>query len=146
MKRAILRKRFLTGEPVQLKYLVLLVLSMLIPLVFVGGCLYFLIFNIMAEQLGIPEYIAANLTPVINKINMILILGFPPLFFLILLWGAILSHRFAGPLQRLKAEIDAMSKDGDYNKRIRVRKNDDLRPLADAINKLLNKVCEGRSR
>lgn len=146
MKIPLLRKKLITGEPMQKKYLGLLMLSMLIPLLFVGGCLYFLIFNIMAEQLGIPEYIAFNLFPVIKKLNMILLIGFPPLFLLLLLWGIILSHRFAGPLARLRREIEGISESGDYSKRLRVRKHDDIRPLADAINKLLDKVCRERTK
>ena len=110
MKLAFLRKKLITSEPVQLKYLATLMLSMLIPLLVIGGCLYFLIFNIMAEQLGIPEYIAYNLVPVIKKINTILLVGLPPLILLLFLWGAILSHRFAGPLQRIRKEIDDISK------------------------------------
>jgi methyl-accepting chemotaxis protein len=134
------RKKYLSNEPLQMKYLILLVVSMLVPVIFVGGCLYFLIFNIMAEQVAIPEYVAQNLVPVINKINMILLAGFPPLVLLLLLWGVILSHRFAGPMERLRNEIEAISRSGDYSKRLKVRKNDEIRPLADVINRLLDKV------
>jgi len=141
-----IRRNFITGEPVQIKYLALLFFSMLIPLLFVGGCLYFLIFNIMAEQIGIPEYIAYNLYPVIKKINMILLLGFPPLFLLLLLWGVLVSHRFTGPLRRLKDEIEYISKSGDYTKRLRVRKHDDLKLLVEAINKLVSRIREDKSR
>jgi hypothetical protein len=146
VKKSSLRKKFITGEPVQLKYLVLLMLSILVPLLFVGGCFYFLVFNIMARQLGIPEYGAGNLGPVINKINVILLFGFPPLFLLLLLWGVVLSHRFAGPLQRLKKDIDSISKSGDYSRRIKLRKHDDIKPLADSLNRLLDKVSEGKHR
>ncbi len=146
MKNIFRRIRFITREPVQMKYLALLMLSMLIPLLFVGGCLYFLMFNIMAEQLGIPEYVAINLFPVIKKINQILLIGFPPLFLLLLLWGVILSHRFAGPLQRLQRDLDDISSSGDYTKRLRVRKHDDIRPFADAVNRLLEKVCKDKAK
>ena len=146
MKIAFLRKKYITGEPMQIKYLMLLVLSMLIPLLFVGGCLYFLIFNIMAEQLGIPEYVAYNLFPVIKKINLILLVGFPPFMLLLLLWGVIVSHRIVGPLKRLKAELDNMAKSGDYTKRLKVRKYDDLKGLIDSINNVLGKVCSERQK
>jgi methyl-accepting chemotaxis protein len=68
------------------------------------------------------------------------LVGFPPLVLLLLLWGIVLSHRFAGPLERLKREIEAISKSGDYTKRLRLRRRDELRPLADVINRLLDKV------
>lgn len=143
MRTRFLRTRFLTGRPTQLKYLYLLIASMIIPLAFVGGCLYYLIFTLLAEQLGIPESIAYNLFPVIKKINLILAIGLPPLFLILIIWGIALSHRFAGPLERLENELDRISKDNDYKKRIKVRSYDEMKPIADSINKLLDKI-EGK--
>ena len=115
-------------------------LSMVIPLLFVGGCLYYIIFDIMAEQLGIPESIAYNLVPVLNKINMILLIGVPPLFLIMVLWGIFLSHRFAGPIERLQKELRRIAAHHDYKSKIHLRKDDDLKPIADAINELLESV------
>jgi len=134
------RKKIFTNKRVQLKYLVLLIISMIVPLLFAIGCMYYLIFTIMAEQLGIPESIAYNLFPVVNKINTILAIGIPPLFLLLIWWGTILSHRFAGPLVRLEKEINKITHSGDYSHRIHLRKSDDVKPVSDAINKLLDNV------
>jgi signal transduction histidine kinase len=114
--------------------------SVIVPLVFSTACLYYLIFKIMAEQLGIPEYIALNLFPVIQKINMILLMGVPPLFVIVILWGVVLSHRFAGPIERLEREFKRIAHHRDYKIRIHVRKGDDIRPLADAINEMLDSI------
>lgn len=134
------RKKIFANARAQLKYLVLLVISMAVPLLFSIGCLYYLIFSIMAEQLGIPESIAINLLPVLKKINTILAIGLPPLFLLLIWWGTILSHRFAGPLERLEKELHKITHSGDYSHRIRLRKHDDIRLIADAINKLLDSL------
>ena len=143
MRTKFLRTRFLTGSRVQLKYLALLLASMLVPMAFVGVCLYYLIFNIMAEQLGIPEQIAYNLSPVVSKINMILLIGVPPVLLILILVGIKLSHRFTGPIERVQKEIAKISDSKDYSHRIRLRKHDDIKPVADAINKLLDKI-EGK--
>lgn len=134
------RKSVFTNKRVQLKYLLLLIISMVVPLLFAIGCLYYLIFTLVAEQLGIPESIAYNLFPVVKKINSILAIGLPPLFLLLLWWGTILSHRFAGPLQRIEKELNKITHSGDYTHRLRLRKNDDVKPMAEAINKLLDSV------
>ena len=144
MRTKFIRLKFLTGSPVQSKYLALLLVSMIAPLLFVGGCMYYLIFTIMAEQLGIPESIAYNLFPVIKKINLILLMGLPPIFAMLLAWGVALSHRFVGPLERLKNEIEKIAHSADYARRIKVRKGDDIMPIAGAINKLLDKI-EGKA-
>ena len=113
---------------------------MAIPLLLVGGCLYYLIFTLVAEQLGIPESIAYNLFPVIKKINLMLAVSLPPLFLLLILWGAVLSHRFVGPIERIEKEIEKITKSGDYSKRLKVRKNDEIKPIADVVNRLLDCV------
>jgi hypothetical protein len=134
------RKKIFANKRVQLKYLTLLVVSMIVPLLFAIGCLYYLIFTVMAEQLGIPESIAYNLFPVVKKINAVLAIGLPPLFLLLIWWGTILSHRFAGPLQRLEKELHKVTHSGDYSHRIHLRKGDDIKPLVDSINKLLDSI------
>ncbi|MFA5145989.1 MAG: HAMP domain-containing protein [Candidatus Omnitrophota bacterium] len=145
MRTRFIRVKFFTGGPVQLRYLFLLMVSMIVPVLFVGGCLYYLIFNVMAEQLGIPEYIAYNLFPVIQKINFVLLIGVPPLFLILMIWGIAMSHRFVGPMERLEREIRRISDSGDFSKRIRVRRRDDVRPVAEALNKLLDKI-EGSAK
>lgn len=140
MRKKFFRIKYYTGSRIQLKYLTLLMISMLVPLVFIGGCLYYLIFTLMAEQLGVPEYIAYNLFPVVKKINLILLIGVPPLFLILMFWGLVLSHRFAGPLERIEKELNKVSESGDYKKRVVLRKRDDVRSVADAINRLLDKI------
>ena len=140
MRTKFLRTKYLTGSRIQMHYLALLMVSVIVPLVFSTACLYYLIFKIMAEQLGIPEYIALNLFPVINKINMILLIGVPPLFLVVILWGIMLSHRFAGPIERLEKELKKIAHQRDYKIRIRVRKGDDIKPVTDALNELLDSI------
>ena len=134
------RKKILANKRVQLKYLMLLIVSMAVPLLFAIGCLYYLIFTIMAEQLGIPESIAYNLFPVVKKINVALAIGLPPLFLLLIWWGTVLSHRIAGPFQRIEKELNKITQSHDFSHRIHLRKSDDVKPVADAINKLLDSL------
>lgn len=142
MRQKFLRTKYLTGSRMQMHYLWLLLACMLVPLVVSVGCLYYLIFKMMERQLGIPEYIFYNLVPVVKKINLVLLWVFPPLFILLILWGIMLSHRFAGPLERLERELHRIIDHGHYKCRIKVRKQDDLRPIADTINKLLDRLEE----
>ncbi len=134
-----MRLRFVTKNPLQLKYLVLILVSIMLPLLIVGGCLYYLIFQLMAEQLAIPESIARNLIPVVEKINFLLIVGIPPIIGLLFIWGAILTHRLIGPLVRLQGDLKKIS-DGDYSIRLKIRKDDDLRFLVNAINKIIDRL------
>ncbi len=134
-----MRIRFITKNPLQTKYLALIFVSILLPVFIVGGCLYYLLFQIMAEQLAIPESIAYNLFPVVERINFLLLVGVPPIVILLFIWGAVLSHKMIGPLERLENDLKKIS-EGDYSMRLRIRKDDDLRPIADVINRIIDKL------
>lgn len=134
-----MRINLFTKNRLQLKYLMLIVVAMLVPSLLVGSCLYYFIFTVMAEQLAIPESIAMNLIPVLDKINAILVVGLIPLFMLLFIWGLILSHRFLGPIERLERDLDKILA-GDLSVRLKVRDKDDLKDIIDKLNKVLDKI------
>ena len=112
---------------------------MIIPTVVVGGCLYYLIFTVMAEQLVLPDIIARDLLPVIQRINVVLIIGLPAVFIVLLTWAVILSYRFVAPLERLEADIERID-EGDYTVRLQINRDHDLAPVAGVINDLVDKL------
>ena len=134
-----MRINLFTKHKLQLRYLTLIIIAMTVPALIVGSCLYYFIFTIMAEQLGIPEAIAINLMPVLKKINFMLIAGLVPLFILLFLWGLRLSHRFSGPLERIEKDLDKIL-EGDTSIRFKVREKDDIRNIVDKLNKLIEKL------
>ncbi|MGB3057004.1 MAG: HAMP domain-containing protein [Candidatus Omnitrophota bacterium] len=112
---------------------------MTVPTIFVGGCLYYFIFTVMAEQLVLPDMIAMNLLPVIHKINYILLIGLPAVFVVILGWAAFLSYRFVAPLERLEEDLEKIDS-GDYSVRLQISRDHDLSPITDVINDLVDKL------
>ena len=68
------RKRYFMKSGLQNRYLRLILLAIVLPTFLFSLCLCYLIFYLMAEQLGIPESIAYNLTPVLSKIGIILLI------------------------------------------------------------------------
>jgi signal transduction histidine kinase len=134
------RQLFIKGT-LQGRYLRLLVLAMFLPTVFIGGCLYYLILHIMAEEIVFPDAIASLLFPAIQKINIIILIGLPVLFFVILILGLFLSHRIAGPVFRLERDLEEIA-EGHFDRRIAFRKKDEMRSVAEKVNRLLDKVQE----
>ncbi|MFH1847263.1 MAG: hypothetical protein ABH869_06900 [Candidatus Omnitrophota bacterium] len=125
----------------QSKYLLILILSMVIPTVVVGGCLYYFIFTVMAEQIALPDVIARDLMPVVYQINYILVVSLPVVFIVLIAWAVILSYKFVAPLERLEEDI-ARIDEGDYAVRLCINKDHDLAPIADVINDLVAKLKE----
>ncbi len=132
------RKTKLLNVPFQKKVLFLIFLSAVIPTAIVAVCLYYLIFNMLAWQIGIPEAIAYNLMPVVRKVNFILLIGLPVSLVVIWLIALELSHRIAGPLYRLERELEEIIA-GKKHEPIKVRSKDELKSLVDKINKFLGR-------
>ena len=51
------------------------------------------------------------------------------------------SHRVFGPLIPIKRQLEALY-DGDYSKRVTLRRNDELKDIAEAINRLAERLEE----
>ncbi len=131
------RSKYL-GTSVQTKLLFLVFFSAIIPAAIVGLCMYYFIFSMMARQMMFPEAIAANLIPVLNRVNMVVLVTLPLSLLLIWVVALELSHRIAGPLYRMEKDLDDRIK-GLKQGPIILRKNDELKPLAEKINKLICK-------
>lgn len=133
------------NKSLQHRYLLILVLSLIIPTVFVGGCLYYLIFQVMAEQMALPDVIARDLMPVIQQINFVLIIGLPIVFVFMITWATILSFKFLGPLERLEEDLK-MIDEGDYSVRLEVSHDHDLAPIAGVINDLVHQLEQEKGK
>ena len=134
-----LRIQWFTRHPTQSKYLLLVLIAMLAPILLVGFCFYTLVFDLLARQLVFPEAIYANLEPVIHRVNTLLIVTLPALILAILTCAIIISHRFSGPIERLERHLD-MILAGDSHHKIILRKKDDLKGVADRINALVKRT------
>ena len=133
------RGKWFMKHPIQAKYLLLVLVAMLAPILLIGFCFYTLVFDLLARQMVFPEAIFGNLVPVIERINVLLGVTLPALSLLILWCALVISHRFAGPIERLEADLDRILA-GETNHRIRLRKNDDLKGVADRINALARRT------
>lgn len=132
------RKRKYLGTRFQKKLLFLVFASAVIPAIIVALCMYYLIFNMLAWQMVIPESIINNLMPVLRKVNLILLISGPIIMFIIWLVALELSHRIAGPLYRMEKDLDERLA-GLAKGPIKLRPKDEFKILVEKINKLIGK-------
>lgn len=137
MKNNIRRKKYL-GTSFQNRLLLLVFASSIIPAAIISLCMYYLIFNMLAMQIVFPEAIAYNLMPVLRKVNLIMLLSLPVVLFIIWAVALELSHRIAGPVYRMEKELDERIS-GKKHGPIKLRAKDELKVLAEKINKLICK-------
>lgn len=70
----------------------------------------------------------------------IYILVFALMALLLFSWRMlILSHRLAGPIYRLEKDLEDIAK-GNFSLRIKFRKKDELKSIAEGINRILDEI------
>ncbi|MFC1666566.1 hypothetical protein ACFL0P_01660 [Candidatus Omnitrophota bacterium] len=133
------RRKKVFANKMHREIFLLVFLASLLPALIVTVCLYYLIFNITAQQFGIPEAIAYNIIPAARKVILILWLVAPISILTILIFAYKISHRIIGPFDRIVRELDECI-DGKKQGHVAIRKADKFRPLVDRINKLLDRL------
>lgn len=133
------RKRWFFANKLHRQTLLLVFLAAFVPTIVVAFCLYYLIFNITASEFGIPEIIAYNIIPAAQKVSTILLIAAPITIFIILFFAYKITHKIFGPFDRIIRELDEHIA-GKRKGHIILRKGDKFQPLAERINKLLDKA------
>lgn len=136
------RKRAFINHPLQRKYLRLVLISMGLPAILAMACIYYIIWQTVAREIAIPELIVETLFPAYAQVNAILLIGLPILFATIFYFSIQLTHRLAGPLERIERTLADMSRRHDFSAPIRIRKEDDLHGLVHQINRALHEACK----
>ncbi|OGX27823.1 MAG: hypothetical protein A2787_05190 [Omnitrophica WOR_2 bacterium RIFCSPHIGHO2_01_FULL_48_9] len=112
-----------------------------IPTLFTTVSLFYLIFSITADQIGIPEAIFANIIPAAYRVALILCIGLPLVILGILVVAHKITHKIVGPFDRVVRELDESIK-GRRNAPIKLREGDKFAPLVDKINILLERLSK----
>jgi methyl-accepting chemotaxis protein len=135
-----MRRIYFTKTKLEQHYLRLFELALILPTLIVGASLYYVIFHLMTEQLGIPEIVATHLTPVVDKVNLAMMIVLPIVLLILFAIGVILTRNLAGPIERVDRELQEIISENLFSKRLRLREKDVLKPLANHINVLLDKI------
>lgn len=139
IKKKECRSCFCIANRFQRKILTLVFFSTVVPMGVGVICIYYLIFNIMATEIGIPEAIGYALIPAARRTAFVAVIGFLISVFLLWMWALAVSHRMAGPLERLCRELDERIS-GKRKGHIFFRKKDYLAIIAGRINTLLERL------
>lgn len=118
---------------------VIISLAALIPALIATVSLFYIIFQIMADQMVFPEAIAANLIPAARKVAFIIFLALPATIAVLLFIAHKLTHAIVGPFDRIVTELDAILADTKTGAII-IRKKDKFQPLVDRINQLIKRL------
>jgi len=137
------RTNYLVAKKFQLKFVGLILIFMFCVAFFTALTIYYQIWMLLGEKLA-NVYPQGRLVEILKQANWGLFLRILLISPLVIILGIVLSHRIAGPIYRIRDIMDRVAA-GEYNLRIFLRKTDELKDMAESINKVVE-VLENKSK
>ena len=140
------RKQYFVQKAMQLRFARFVILFVFVSSILTGGVIFLVTFLLMGEKLA-SVYPQERLAPIFQSVYLwafVSLAGVIPIIF----YGSIVfSHRIAGPLPKIHRVLKEIGQ-GNFDQSLILRKHDELKELADAINEMaVNlKKAEGKSR
>ena len=128
-----------TWNPIQVKYIILVLASMFLPLGTAWICVQFLYKWFVIGIASLPPDQFDQAIKALDIVKYIWAIGIICSFFILMASTLYISHRLIGPISRLEKGLDRVL-EGDTSVDLQVREKDDLKNLADRIVKLVLKL------
>ena len=138
MKKGNMRREYYIHREIQFKYIRLTLLLMVMVCVIMGYTIYGTSIGILTQALSKvgPTEGIQGLYNIFNSTLIMRLLLMIPVVIVAVMY---VSHRVAGPVFRLEKELLQIG-DGDLTRRIVLRKKDDLKKMADEMNKVMTRL------
>ena len=134
------RQKYFVERGLQLRFARFVILFVVASSFLTGLTIFYTPLTILGERLA-QVYPQGKLQAISHSAYIAFIINFLVLL-PIIFYGAIrFSHRIAGPLPKIYNTLREIGK-GDFEKRVVLRKNDELKELADAINEMVKDLKE----
>ncbi|MFA5779772.1 MAG: hypothetical protein WC947_06515 [Elusimicrobiota bacterium] len=128
------RRKILIDKKMQLKYAFMIGGVLIAMLLLVEYHTYLTIQSIL------PNILSSAIGKQVRQIHLWLIVNSFIYTALVAVVSVYISHKIAGPVFKLKKQLREIIDSGDTNKKIFLRKGDELADLAAVINELLEKM------
>ncbi len=129
------RRTIFIKKSLQLRYMALIILSVLAGLLIVALELTFTLNEVFDQYPVLLQPLYDNFSTIAYGFIYKLLIY---VVFVVLI-SAILSHRMAGPIYRFEQTCKAVAK-GDYSQRVHLRKGDQMMELQDEFNKMMDHI------
>ena len=136
------RRRLLIQRWFQIRYISIILGFMLFIALVSGYTVYVTTWVMLGEKLA-AVYPQGLLLEIVKKVNLVLFLRLLILTPFVIFAGLVLSNRIAGPIYRIKKHLKLVAS-GNYDMPLRLRKKDELKDLADGVNKMVSVLKRAR--
>lgn len=138
------RRRLLIQRWFQIRYISLILGFMLFIALVSGYTVYVTTWVMLGEKLA-AVYPQGLLFEIVKKVNIALVLRLLILTPFVVFVGLVLSNRIAGPIYRIKKHLRLISS-GNYDMPLKLRKKDELKDLAESVNKMTKVLKSSREK
>jgi len=126
------RRRYIISPRFQLRYIGIMLGTVLSTGLFIGGCVYFIVMAVINKNLPFLDRRQLFADMVFSQANQVFLIGLPAVLLTVVILSVYISHKISGPEYRIKKILDSMSR-GDFAVPVKLRKGDELRVLADKL-------------
>jgi HAMP domain-containing protein len=132
------RRRYFIHKRFQLKYIGLILGIMVLGAAVSGYTIYYNSWLLLGEKLA-NVYPQGRLMQIFRSVNMRLAVNLLFVSAFCIIVAIFTSHKVAGPIYRMIKFLGEVTS-GNYSQRVKLRKHDELKDLAEAINTLVDKL------
>jgi len=138
MKKSNVRREYYIYREIQFKYIRLTLLLMLLVCIIMGYTVSETSLGVLTKTLS-KVYPVEDIKEVYGILNSTLILRLLLMIPVVIVAAMYVSHRIAGPVYRLEKELIQIG-EGDLSRRLVLRKNDDLKEMANEMNNVMDRL------
>lgn len=141
------RKRYFIEKGFQIKYTLMVIAFMFLIAWLAGYTVYYTLFTFLGEKLA-NVYPQGRLVAIFRAVNASLFIRILLLIPFVTIISVLLSHRIVGPIYRVRRYLEEVVAKGDFSAVLKLRKRDEFKYLAEAINKMTQDLgkAAGESR
>lgn len=140
MARIVRRKKYFVEKGLQLRFARFVILFVFVSSILTGLTIFYTTFMMLGERLA-DVYPQGRLVEIFRSVHVALFVNMLVVLPVIFYGSIIFSHRIAGPLPKIYQALRSVGQ-GNYDIKLILRKNDELRELADVINDMARQLKE----
>src|SRR3989338_6255197 len=134
------RKKYIVDRGLQLRFARFVILFVFAASIVTGLVVFYTVVFLLGEKL-VAVYPQGRLVEIFRSVYLTVFLEALVIIPLIFYGSIKFSHRIAGPLPKIYQTLRTIG-GGDFEQKLVLRKNDELKELADAINEMTLRLKE----
>ncbi len=138
------RKKVLVDRGLQLRFAKFVIVFVFIACLLTGLTIFYTTFLLLGERLA-QVYPQGRLVDIFRTVHVAFFVNLVVILPFIFYGSIVFSHRVAGPLPKIYQSLASIG-EGNFDVKLVLRKNDELRELADVINQMAKNLKERETK